>query len=371
MNLARHLEGFLRDTLRQSGSIPLHEPWIRGNAWAYAKDCLDSGWVSSAGSYVERFERHCAEACDVRHAVATVNGTAALHVALLVAGTRPGDVVLCPALSFVATANAIAYTGAAPFFVDCDEATLGIDARDVERAISQAGNRRIAACVPMHVFGNPADMSRLLAVCGERRIPVIEDAAEALGSRYRDRACGSLGLAATLSFNGNKIVTTGGGGMILTNDDEFAQRARHLTTTARSGKGWLFDHDEIGFNYRLPALNCALGCAQMEDLPDFLARKRRLARLYGEVFGSALIAGLPDALPNAWLNAVMLASRDERDAFLTETNACGIQTRPPWRLLADLPMYAAAPRTGDLPVARDFVARIVNIPSSANLVEVP
>jgi perosamine synthetase len=348
----------------------LHEPWIRGNAWVYVKECLDSGWVSSAGSYVSRFERLCSDACGTKHAVATVNGTSALHAALLAAGVGPGDAVLCPALSFVATANAIAYIGATPLFVDNSSTTLGMDFRDAERAFGAAGGRRIAACVPMHVFGNPVDMDPLLALCAEKGVPVIEDAAEALGSRYKNRPCGSLGLAGILSFNGNKIVTTGGGGMILTNDDTFAARVRHLITTARSGKDWTFDHDEVGYNYRLPSLNAALGCAQMEDLPDFLARKRALARRYADLFGRRLMTGGGDGfLSNHWLNALLFDGNAERDSFLAETNARGIETRPPWRLLADLPMFAAAPRTGELPVARGLAARIANVPSSANLIE--
>jgi perosamine synthetase len=355
--LAQQLNGFLRQTLNRSGPIPLHEPWIRGNAWTYVKDCLDSGWVSSAGRYVGRFEKLCADACGVKHAIATANGTSALHAALLSAGVKPGDAVLCPGLSFVATANAIAYTGATPLFVDSDPVTLGMDYRDAARAFTAAGERRIAACVPMHVFGNPVDMDPLLDLCAERSVPVIEDAAEALGSSYKGRPAGSFGLAAALSFNGNKIVTTGGGGMILTNDDSFAERARHLTTTARTGKGLAFDHDEVGYNYRLPSLNAALGCAQMEDLSDFLSRKRALAGRYRAIFG------------DNWLNALLLDSGAERDAFLTETNAQGIETRPPWRLLSDLPMFTAAPRTGDLPVARSLVSRLINIPSSANLIE--
>ncbi len=367
--LASQLEDFLRRTLNRTGPIPLHEPWVRGNAWTYVKDCLDSGWVSSAGHYVGRFEKLCADACGTRYAIAIVNGTSALHATLLAAGVKPGDAVLCPALSFVATANAIAYTGAVPLFVDSDPTTLGMDAEDAARAFAAADGRRVAACVPMHVFGNPVNVDPLLALCAERGIPLVEDAAEALGSLYKGRACGGFGLAAALSFNGNKIVTTGGGGMILTDDDSFAERARHLTTTARTGTDWTFDHDAVGYNYRLPSHNAALGCAQMEDLPDFLARKRARIRRYAGVFGKSLVVGRPETLSNGWLNALLMNSRAERDAFLADTNARGIETRPPWRLLADLPMYASAPRTGDLPVARDLTARLVNIPSSANLTD--
>lgn len=367
--LAAQLDEFLRRTLNRGGPIPLHEPWIRGNAWTYVKDCLDSGWVSSAGSYVGRFEKLCATAAGVDHAIATVNGTSALHAALLAAGIGPEDVVLCPALSFVATANAIAYTGATPLFVDSDPVTLSMDPKDAARAFASSHGEDIKACVATHVFGNSVDFDPLLALCTERGVPIIEDAAEALGSNYKGQPCGSFGLAAALSFNGNKIVTTGGGGMIVTNDQEFAARARHLTTTARTGSGWTFDHDAIGYNYRLPSLNAAVGCAQMEDLPDFLARKRALTDCYAEVFGVRLFTGHPEAVSNNWLNSLLLDNQAERDAFISDSNACGIETRPPWRLLADLPMYRSAPRTGDLPVARDFAARLVSIPSSANLIE--
>ena len=379
-NPAVTLQMFLRGKLGiAQGPIALHEPWITGNAWAYVKDCLDTAWVSTGGAYVTRLESMCADICNVTFAVATVNGTTALRAALQGLGVGPGDTVLCPALTFVATANAIVHTGAVPLFVDSELGTLGMDPEAVSDVLSSRCNfadgvlrhaatgLRVAAVVPMHVFGNPVDMDRLLEVCAAYDLPIVEDAAEALGSRYKGFPCGGLAKAGILSFNGNKIVTTGGGGMILTNDAELAHRVRHLTTTARVGKGWTFDHDQVGYNDRMPNLNAALGCAQLEELPRFLALKRNLAQQYADLFGSIFVRGSNAGESNAWLNALLLNDATERESFLEDTNAKGIQTRPAWRLISDLPMYATAPRSGSLAVARDLVERIVNIPSSAQL----
>lgn len=364
--------------------VSLHEPCFAGHEWDYVKECLDTGWVSSVGTFVDGFEDHLARTCGVRHAVAVVNGTAALHTALLVAGVRSDDEVIVPALTFVATANAVSHCGAVPHFADSAELTLGLDpirlAGHLERvAERKAGvcfnretGRRLAAVVPMHVFGHPVDMDPLLQVAEHFGLAVVEDAAEALGSTYRGRPAGSLGRLAALSFNGNKILTTGGGGAILTDDPELARRAKHLTTTAKLPHRWAFEHDRIAFNYRLPNLNAALGCAQLEQLPGFLAAKRRLAAAYVQAFagmpGVRVVTEPPFAASNYWLNALLLDEHDavRRDEVLALTNDHGIMTRPAWRLMHHLPMYANCPRM-DLRVAESLERRLINLPSSAKL----
>ena len=295
--LGEQLVAALRQTLGPA-PVALHEPVFAGREWEYVRSCLDSGWVSSAGAFVDRFERELAAYLGARHVIAVVNGTAALHVALLLAGVRPGDEVLIPSLTFIATANAVAYCGALPHFVDCDVETLGLDPSRLNSYLAEIAevvdgtcrNRRtgarIAGVVPVHIFGHPVAMDALGEVAARYRLPLIEDATEAIGSRYRGRAAGTIGLMGTLSFNGNKTITTGGGGALITNDDALAQHARHLTTTAKTPHRWLYLHDEIGFNYRLPNLNAALGCAQLEELDGFIARKRRLATLYAELLGA-------------------------------------------------------------------------------------
>ena len=376
------LENFIRQDLGREGFVALHEPWFHGKEWEYLKDCLDSGWVSSVGSYVDRLEAMCAQACGTSHAIAVVNGTAALHVLLHALGVKPGDMVICPALSFVATANAISYCGARPIFIDADPLTLGISPKSLEDFLKNACVQRnghtydkqtgevIAAIVPMHVFGHPVDMDQILKIAEEWGIAVVEDAAESLGSYYKGKPCGSLAQAGILSFNGNKLVTTGGGGMIVTNDSVLAKKLKHITTTARVGGGWEFDHDEMGFNYRLPNLNAALGCAQMEGLGEVLANKRALAQLYADLFANGPARYWQEqvwAQSNFWLNAIFFADKAERDEFLEITNAKGLQARPCWRLLPDLPMYKAETRE-EYSCARSIIERLVNIPSSPFLV---
>jgi perosamine synthetase len=381
--LIESLDRLYRGRLGCHGPIPLHEPWFRGNEWTYVKECLDTGWVSSAGAYVERFERDLAKVCGVDHVVATANGTVGLHVALHALGVTAGDLVVCPAISFVATANSVAYCGASPLFIDVDD-RLGIDASALElfftRECEGAGGnlrhiatgRRIGAVIAVHLFGHPADIERVATLCTVRGVPLLEDAAEALGSLYRGRVCGTFGRAGVLSFNGNKILTTGGGGAVITNDAALAHRIKHLTTTARITHGWEYDHDEIGYNYRMPNLNAALGCAQLELLDDFLVRKRRLAVIIADalngVCGIELLREPEGAKSNFWLNGFLLDRAELRDSVLTQTNERGVQTRPCWRLLADLPMYRSAPVTETgIAKARDRAARLVNIPSSPNL----
>ncbi|HEX7948854.1 MAG TPA: LegC family aminotransferase [Candidatus Limnocylindrales bacterium] len=364
--------------------VALHEPEFAGNEWRYVKDTLDSGWVSYRGAYVERFERDLAAFIGAKAAIAVVNGTAALHVALVVAGVKPGDEVIVPSLTFIATANAVTFAGAITHFVDVEESTLGMDPVRLDRylddivehrggiAINRLTGRRIGAVMPMHTFGHPVDLDLILEVCERHGIPLVEDAAESLGSYYKGRHTGNHGLVAGLSFNGNKIATTGGGGAILTNDEALAGRARHLTTTAKLPHRWEFIHDEVGFNYRLPNLNAALGCAQLEELDGFIADKRRLADRYVDAFagvpGLAVVREPEFGKSNYWLNAILLdpANAALRDPILEATNDAGFMTRPVWRLIHRLPMYAASPRM-DLPVSESIEARLINIPSSAKL----
>lgn len=376
----------LRGVLRPQGDAPiaLHEPVFEGNEWAYVKECLDTRWVSSAGKYVDRFEADLAAYTGAERAVAVVNGTAALHVALLLAGVERDDEVLVPALTFVATANAVAYCGAVNHFVDSEEHTLGLDPHKLaaylaEIAVVEDGTCRnrqtrrvLRAVVPMHTFGHPVDLDPLVEVCERYGIVMVEDAAESLGSYYRDRHTGTIGKLGILSFNGNKIITTGGGGAILTDDDGLADRAKHVTTTGKRPHRWAYEHDTVAFNYRLPNLNAALGCAQLEQLDRFLALKRRLAERYAEAFrdikGVRFMTEPSFARSNYWLNAILFdeAYADQRDSLLEATNHDGFMTRPVWTLMSALPMYRSCPRM-DLSVAESIERRLINIPSSASL----
>lgn len=364
--------------------VALHEPEFAGREWEYVKDCLDSGWVSSVGSYVDGFERQLAEITGARYAVAVVNGTAALQVALRVCGVQPGDEVLVPALTFVATANAVAHCGAVPHFVDSEERSLGVCVPALGRRLRAIGERsaqglrnretgrRIAAIVPMHVFGHACNMVALSELAAEWGLPIVEDAAEALGSCLHDRALGTWGEVGVLSFNGNKLVTTGGGGAVLTDSPELARRLKHLTTTAKLPHRWEFVHDEVAYNYRLPNLNAALGCAQLERLPDLLARKRRLAAAYLDAAcgddSLTVITEPAGCRSNYWLNAVRLTGGGDaaRDAALMAANDAGFQCRPLWRPMHRLAMYADCPRA-DLPVAEQLASSVINVPSSAAL----
>jgi perosamine synthetase len=367
-------------------TISLHEPEFAGREWEYVKDCIDTGWVSSVGAYVDRFERDLCGVTGAAHAVATANGTAALHICLLLAGVRAGDEVLMPSLTFIATANAVSYAGATPHFVDSESVSMGVDAVALETYLTETAERRGGACfnrrsgaclralVVMHVFGHPCDLDALAALAERWHLVLIEDAAESLGARYKARHTGNVGRVSALSFNGNKVVTTGGGGAVLTNDAALGRRAKHLTTTARVPHRWSFLHDEVGYNYRLPNLNAALGCAQLERLDDFVARKRRLAARYAtalrDVPGITFFAEPAYTQSNFWLNALVLAPEHaaERDALLAALNDAGYMARPLWTLMHRLPMYAACPRM-PLPVAESLEARVVNLPSSARLAE--
>ncbi len=366
------------------GSVPLHEPRFAGNEWAYLRDCLDSTFVSSVGPYVDRFERALEAFTGARRAVAVVNGTAALHVALVLAGVRPGDEVLVPAFTFVATANAVSYCDATPHFIDIEERTLGLDARGldvylkeiaVERAgslVNRATGRPIRALVPMHTFGHPSDLEGLAGVAERYGLVLVEDAAEGLGSTYRGQHVGTFGMLGVLSFNGNKTITTGGGGAILTDDEELAARAKHLTTTAKLPHRWAYRHDQVGFNYRMPNLNAALGCAQLEQLPAFLSSKRRLLDRYLAVFEAMPAVKVfqePVASSsNYWLHALVLDDPDgnAQEAILAATNEVGLGTRPPWTPMHMLKPYAMCPRM-HLPVTESMARRIVNLPSGPGL----
>jgi perosamine synthetase len=366
------------------GPRTLHEPRFNGNEWIYLKECLDSTFVSSVGKFVDRFEDDLAKYTGAKKAVAVVNGTAALHVALRLAGVDAGDEVLLPALTFIATANAVAYCQATPHFVDSEERSLGIDAVALREYLSNTtdlyGNqcvnrstgRVIRAVVPMHTFGHPVDIDALLRVAHDFHLHLIEDAAESLGSTIGGRHAGTFGLMGTLSFNGNKTITTGGGGAILTNNIELGKRAKHLTTTAKLPHRWNFLHDEVGYNYRLPNLNAALGCAQLEQLPGFLNDKRRLFGRYKAAFenvkGVRLLAEPVGCTSNYWLQTLLLdeSFANQRDAVLTATNDAGFMTRPVWALMNNLSMYSAAPRA-PLPVAEALEQRVINIPSGSGI----
>jgi len=369
---------FIREQYRTNEFIPLHAPMFAGKERDYVAQTIDSTFVSSVGAFVDRFERDMEAYTGSPRAVATVNGTAALHAALLLADVKPGDLVVTQSLTFVATCNAIAYCHAEPVFVDVDRHTLGLSPTALEAWLDASARldadghcrfkqdgRIIRACLPMHTFGHPADLDCLVAVCRRWNLALVEDAAESLGSLYHGKHTGTFGLLGTLSFNGNKILTSGGGGMILA-DAELGARAKHLTTTAKKPHPYEFIHDEVGYNYRLPNLNAALGCAQLEQLPAFLASKRALAASYIEFFkGSDLqpIVEPEHCRSNYWLNGVICESAAQRDALLKATNDAGVMTRPIWMLMNRLPLYKNAPH-GPLDNAQWLEGRVVNLPSS-------
>lgn len=360
------------------GGIPLHRPVFEGNERQYLVDCIDSNFVSSVGAKVSEFEQRIAAFTGAKYAIATVNGTAALHIALQLAGVRAGDEVISQALTFIATCNALNYSGARPVFVDVDRDTLGMSPTALEgflakhaevrdgAAYNRATGRRFAACVPMHTFGRPLRIDEIAGICARYGIPLVEDAAESLGSYVGDRHTGTMGLLAALSFNGNKVITTGGGGMIITNDEALAKRAKHLTTTAKVPHPYEFVHDEVGYNYRLPNLNAALGCAQMEKLPQMLAIKAGVAdryRSYCAANGITMLDARPGTTANYWLNAIIVDSKQERDALLEYTNSRGVMTRPIWRLMSELEMYRDCMNDG-LENSLWLQDRVVNLPSS-------
>jgi aminotransferase in exopolysaccharide biosynthesis len=384
--LADQVVAALRSVIGQKAAV-LHEPSFSGNEWLYLKECLDSTFVSSVGKFVDRFEADLVAYTGARYVVAVVNGTAALHIALKLAGVKAEDEVLIPALTFIATANAVTYCGATPHFVDSEERTLGVDAvklRDYleqhteQRAgqcINRTTGRVIRAFVPMHTFGHPVDLDGVMAVAHDFNLALVEDAAESLGSYYQGRHTGTFGLMGTLSFNGNKTITTGGGGAILTDDEELARHAKHVTTTAKLPHAWEYRHDEIGYNYRMPNINAALGCAQLEQLPTMLAAKRELFQRYQAAFatvsGIRLMVEPAQCQSNNWLQTLVLEHEqaNQRDALLKVTNDSGIMTRPAWILMHELAPFQECPRM-DLAGAQSLVQRLINIPSSSSLLQV-
>lgn len=363
------------------GSVGLHEPTFQGNEWLYLKECLDSGYVSSVGQFVDEFEYRIAEFTQAKFAICVMNGTSALEIALKLAGVQVGDEVLAPALTFVATANAISYCGAIPHFVDSEVRSLGIDTvklREYLRenseeksglCINKSTGRVIRALVPMHTFGHPSSMDELLSIAEDFNLVMVEDAAESLGSTYKGKHTGTFGALGTLSFNGNKIITTGGGGAILTNDQYFAKRAKHLTTTAKIPHKWEFDHDEIGYNYRMPNINAALGCAQIENLPEKIIMKRQLFQRYKEAFSSmpglSIFEEPEGCYSNYWLQTLLLDEdhSEFRDSILAESNKAGILSRPAWKLMTDLVPFKRSPSM-NLNSAKSLYRRVINLPSS-------
>ena len=369
---------FVRDYFGTKDFIPLHAPVFSGLEKEYVANTIGSTFVSSVGAYVDRFEQDIAGYTGASNAVATVNGTAALHIALKVASVEPGDLVITQPLTFVATCNAIAYCGAEPVFVDVDRGTLGLSATALQNWLEEnamidvegmcrtrVDNKVVRACVPMHTFGHPADIDGLVRVTRDWNILLLEDAAESLGSFYKGQHTGTFGALGTLSFNGNKIMTTGGGGMILA-DAVLGERAKHLTTTAKKPHRYEYIHDEVGYNYRLPNLNAALGCAQLEQLESFIEAKRALAAAYkDELSGTNLVfvSEPEDCRSNYWLNAVICNDKGHRDGLLETTNQQGVMTRPIWALMNHLSMYQNC-RRGDLCNAEWLAERVVNLPSS-------
>lgn len=384
MECDRHnmwFEGFIKFTRNIYGSeyIPLHRPVFNGNEKQYLIECIDSNYVSSVGEKVIEFENKVKDFVGSKFAIATVNGTAALHVALQLAGVSDNDEVITQALTFIGTCNPIKYVGAHPIFVDVDMDTLGLSPVSLkkfllENAIIREGRawnkktgRRIAACVPMHTFGLPCRVDMIESICTEWGIELIEDSAESLGSFTDDKHTGTKGLFGIFSFNGNKIITTGGGGMIITDNEHLAQQAKHRTTTSKITHVYEFIHDEIGYNYRMPNINAALGCAQMESITVFLDMKQKIHELYSDFFCQIerkIIKSLNNCKTNYWLNAVILNGRQERDDFLRFTNQRGVMTRPIWRLMSELEMFKHCQHDG-LENSVWLQDRVVNIPSSA------
>ncbi|ELY5144864.1 TPA: LegC family aminotransferase [Vibrio vulnificus] len=375
---AQLLVEFVRDQYQTQDFIPLHAPTFAGNEKAYVMETIDSTFVSSVGKFVDEFERKMEAFTGTPKAVATVNGTAALHAALYMAGVERGDLVITQALTFVATCNALYHMGAEPIFVDVSPVSLGLCPKAMSAflednaQVTEAGcihkqtGRRIKAVVPMHTFGHPVELDELLAVCLKWNISLVEDAAESLGSFYKGKHTGTLGEFGAVSFNGNKIITTGGGGMVLCGSEEAGKRTKHVTTTAKVPHPYEFFHDEPGFNYRMPNLNAALGCAQMEVLEHYLAQKRQLAHQYQAFFASSDVTFVIEpeyAQSNYWLNAIICADTQQRNELLEQTNAAGVMTRPIWQLMHRLPMFEQALR-GDLTHSEFIEAHLINLPST-------
>ncbi len=371
---------FIRKLYNQpEGFIPLHSPVFTGNEKKYLDECIDSTFVSSVGKYVDKFEETFAKYTGVNNAIALVNGTNALHLGLLAVGVSPGSEVITQPLTFIATVNAISYTNAKPVFIDVDLETMGmspdalktwlennVKLNNHNQPINLSSNKPISACIPMHTFGHPCRIEEIVNICDTFNIPVVEDAAESIGSYFNGRHTGSFGKAGIFSFNGNKTITTGGGGMLITNDVKLGKHIKHLTTQAKIPHPWEYAHDHIGYNYRMPNLNAAVGLAQMEKLTEILASKRKIALSYREFFATKetiFFSEPKSSKSNYWLNAIILANREQRDKFLKDTNEKGVMTRPVWELVNRLPMYSNC-QCGDLANSEWLVDRVVNLPSN-------
>lgn len=369
---------FIRDLFHSEEFIPLHAPFFGGNEKVYLNECIDSTFVSSVGKFVDKFEEVVAAYTGAAKAVVCVNGTNALHLALVLAGVERNDEIITQALTFIATANAISYCGAHPVFTDVDKDTMGLSPNAVDKwltnhaeirndeCFNKETGRRIKAVVPMHTFGHPIHLDEMVDVCKKWNLELIEDAAESLGSFYKGKHTGTFGKIGVLSFNGNKTITTGGGGMLLFKDEELGKYAKHLTTQAKVPHAWEFVHDHIGYNYRMPNINAALGCAQMEQLETILKDKRSTAESYKTYFEDKAIRFFSEpenCQSNYWLNAVILPDKDAQIRFLEQTNAEGVMTRPIWELMNRLPMFENC-QTDDLENTRWFADRVVNLPSS-------
>jgi perosamine synthetase len=372
---------FIQDTYKTKEFIPLHEPRFIGNEKKYLNECIDSTFVSSVGKFVDKFEERISDYTGAKYAIATSNGTSALHISLLLANVDQNNEVITQPLTFVATCNAISYCGAQPIFIDVDKDTMGLSPSALkyflenntivknQQCINNKTGKVIKACVPMHTFGHPCRIDEIKEICDKHHVFLIEDAAESVGSTYKGKHTGTLGQVGVMSFNGNKIITAGGGGCIVTNDKTLAKKAKHLTTTAKVPHKWDFNHDMVGYNYRMPNLNAALLVAQLENLDNFISSKRKLANKYEAFFNSAdyvFVKELTESKSNYWLNSILLKNKQQRDEFLDETNSSGIMTRPIWTLMNKLPMFEYA-QCGDLTNSEWLEDRVVNIPSSAIL----
>jgi len=372
---------FIQETYQTKSFIPLHEPRFVGNEKKYLNECIDSTFVSSVGKFVDEFEEKIASYIGAKYAIATSNGTSALHISLLLADVERNDEVITQPLTFVATCNAISYCGAQPIFIDVDKDTMGLSPTALkdffennttiknQQCINNKTGKVIKACVPMHTFGHPCRIDEIKEICDKCHVFLIEDAAESVGSTYKGRHTGTFGQVGVMSFNGNKIITAGGGGCIVTNDKTLAKKAKHLTTTSKVPHKWNFNHDMVGYNYRMPNLNAALLVAQLENLDNFISSKRKLANVYEAFFNSTnyvFVKEPMDSKSNYWLNSILLKNKQQRDEFLDETNSSGIMTRPIWTLMNRLPMFECA-QCGDLKNSEWLEDRVVNIPSSAIL----
>jgi aminotransferase in exopolysaccharide biosynthesis len=380
-DLFEEIVGFIKEQFKTKEFIPLHAPVFKGNERKYVLDTIDTTFVSSVGSYVKDFEKIMCKITGAQYAVAIVNGTSALHMALILADVERNDEVLSQSLTFIATCNAISYLGAYPVFIDIDKENLGMSPTSLSAYLEQhtdlrngecynkQTNRRIKACVPMHTFGFPCRIDEIAEICSKWNITLIEDAAESIGSFYKGQHTGVFGKVGTFSFNGNKTITCGGGGVIVTNDEAIAKRAKHLTTQSKVEHRWAFIHDSIGYNYRMPNLNAAMACAQLEQLETFIENKRELAMQYAAFFNRHNIRFVSEpagAKANYWLNAIILNDIEERDAFLEYTNANGVMSRPVWELMHHLSMFQDCEKA-DLSNSEWLAERLVNIPSSVRL----